>query len=146
MAEPEAVVAVTKKIFSLALMLSLGAGCAVENDPGTPGAVTCRPTANDVTYFQNNVFGTFALCTQCHSNSAATPTNRLKFQLKNSPPTTADYKANLCIAYSFGQNSPSEALISHPQSYDHSGNTNGVPFTASQLAPVITWVRSYRMP
>jgi hypothetical protein len=119
------------------------ARCAVENSPTTPGAVSCLPDATAIAFFRSSLMtsGTgLANCTSCHTNTNTTLSSR--FKLITTSSTDSDIKINLCITYSFGQNSSSKAIVNHPQEASHGGGV----FAASSYQTLIDWVNAYKLP
>jgi hypothetical protein len=141
-----AVVGVTKRsgtiAFGLILSINLLAGCGVENVPTTIGAFKCNPTQAQIDDFNDNVIPNALVaqdCMTCHGTSATSRTSRLR--IKNTGTLTNDDKRNnFCVAYSFGQASPSRSLITHPNDTKHVGYASaGSPANLTQLT---SWVEN----
>lgn len=129
-------------------------GCGVNtSSPSTPKAFSCNPQGTDVANFTTTAFASLNAngCLVCHGNKLALPApfTGNRFRLNTDPASTsAEQTENLCICYLFGQLSPAQTLITHPQDAKHDGNVQngGGPWSPSQLAPIITWVQTYRLP
>jgi len=155
-AERVVVVVVTKKdVRKLALgllgtvLLSFSlSNCGVaSHSTSTPNAFVCNPQGTDVANFSTTVYANLGAngCLNCHGNQPVTPAplyrNRMRFNTDIAQ-TTAEQTEDLCIAYMFGQLSPSTAIVTHPQDAKHDGGQ----FQASDIQPIINWVNTYRLP
>ncbi len=119
------------------LFIGLIVGCgAVDNTVSTPNGFSCNPTDAQVNTFQTTAYITIQQCLRCHGNaSAEAQATRTRLKFNNSQP---DMKTNFCVAYTFGQRSPSKALVTHPQDPRHKGNQ----YSQSELQTLIDWVDS----
>lgn len=151
LAAQAAVVAVTER-WTLALLtclssLALFAACGVENVSTTFGAIRCNPTPAQYAEFDTGGGILVALagqnCITCHgSGTTAVPS---RFRLKTTGTLTAqDQTNNFCVAYSFGQASPSRSLVTHPNDPKHVGYANGGtgPGGTANLAAIESWVNN----
>ena len=118
--------------------------CGVTPSPSTPSAFNCDPTTTDVTTFETGPWPFLqANCITCHGNYQVTTTLHSRLVFNTQPAVTlTDEIENLCIAYQFGQNSPSQAIVTHPQQTIHDGGV----FQAVTMTPLINWVNTYVLP
>jgi hypothetical protein len=138
------------------ILLSLAiAQCGgVTNSPTTPAALDCNPTNTDAANWYTNVYlPTTALqaqttygntCLGCHGNSPGTDFSRLsRFRINTNNATDVNVqKQNICIMYQWGQKSPDQELVTHPQGTQHDGGQ----VTAAQISGLVNWVNTYRLP
>lgn len=118
--------------------------CGVENTSYVPNSFKCEPTAAEISNYQTTVYASLQAnnCMACHGNSTSAQAYKSRFKLQTVNQDVADQKMNLCITYMFGQKSPGQSLVSHPQDAKHAGGR----FAASSIEAIITWVNTYRLP
>ncbi len=133
-----------KVVVVTCFIMVLMVGCGVDNVGTTPGAIVCNPTPGEVATFKNSTFTGFSVCTSCHGDNPANAYKPSRFRLRVQNATDNDYKNNLCVAYGFGQMSPSRDLITHPQDPKHGGGVFSP--TSSEMTILIDWVQNYRLP
>lgn len=146
-----------KVAISILCVASLGLalyGCGVNTtSTSTPNGFACNPQATDVATFASQVYSSLNAngCLTCHGNKSPLPApfTGNRFRLNTDPAATiAEQTEDLCICYQFGQLSPGQTLVNHPQDPRHDGTyfNGGSPWSPVQLAPIISWVNNYRLP